>query len=193
MCEPVSTGTALMLAMSAATAAVTYAQAEDAAEKAEKAAHDNYNQGMQTVNEQYRQQNDQATQEMSIRAQEARKEMARARVIAGESGAIGGVSDSRIAHESQMALQTDMATISANRKNANNQTHLEAKGLHAGARGQISQIRQPSLIASGLQIAGTYTESVATERRLNRSASQSSSGNYRYSDTYKPDSLRGGR
>jgi hypothetical protein len=76
----------------------------------------------------------------------------------GESGIGGGVSEDRIMNESRFNEGTDMATIEANRMSNLKQTELEAKGMRAGSVRQLSQVKQPSLIGSGLQIAGIYTD-----------------------------------
>jgi hypothetical protein len=97
---------------------------------------------------------------MSVRAREAMIEQARLRVIGGESGLSGGSND-RIENESQFNLGTDIASLESNRRNALNQLYQEGKSLQAGNEAQIRQVRRPSLIGTGLQIAGVATNAAA--------------------------------
>jgi hypothetical protein len=151
MCEA---ATILAIASTVATTAATASSARAQT----KAIEQGYAQQMETVQEQYKQIDAQASQQMTERAREAMKERARLRVIAGEFGIGGGVSEDRIMNESRFNEGTDMATIEANRMSNLKQTELEAKGMRAGSVRQLSQVKQPSLIGSGLQIAGIYAD-----------------------------------
>jgi opacity protein-like surface antigen len=160
MCE-LATAIAIVSAVASAAATNSAARAQN------KAIEEGYAQQMETVQEQYKQIDAQAAQQMSERGLEAMKERARLRVIAGESGALGGVSNERIMNESKFNEGTDIATIEANRSNNLKQTHLEAKGIRAGSVKQLSQVKQPSLIGTGLQIAGIYADEKAKKDKLN--------------------------
>jgi hypothetical protein len=159
---------ALAIASVAASTYTTYSTA-----KAQNAAiEEGYAQQMVTVQEQYRQINAQSAEQMTERARAAMIEQSRLRVIAGESGISGGVSEDRIMRESKFNEGTDMATIEANRANNLKQTHLEAQGMRAGSVKQLSQVKQPSLIGSGLQIAGIYYEDKAKQDQLKKGKSK---------------------
>jgi hypothetical protein len=122
-----------------------------------KALQSDYTQQMDTLQQQYKQTNQQATDEMSQRAREAMIEKAKLRVAGGESGLFGGSND-RIVNESSFNEGTDIASIESNRQNSLRQIEQEGKGIRAGSVSQISRIQRPSLIGTGLQIAGQAVE-----------------------------------
>jgi hypothetical protein len=157
----ITAASALQIAAVVATTAMT----ASAANAQKKAIEQGYAQQMQGVQQQYDQINAQAAQQMSERGLEAMKERSRLRVLAGESG-VSGISEDRIMNESRFNQGTDMATIEANRANNLKQTKMDAEGMRAGQMRQLSQIKQPSLIGSGLQIAGIYVDDKAKMDKL---------------------------
>lgn len=169
MCEPLSATTALYLTMAttAATAAMSYVSAEDNAGKQQKAINDNYAMAASAAQDNYHQTDAAAGQQKSERALEATKEQSRLKVIAGESGALGGLSADRMMNEAASNASADMATIEANRSNANLQTQREAKAGQVSAAGQLASIKRGNLLGSGLQIAGAYVRNEAEIERLN--------------------------
>ena len=164
MCDPVTIGVA-SLAISTATAGIGFMQQSQQASVRDKAIKANYSQQMDTFKVQQAQVNKQATDEMSVRAREAMIETARLRVLGGESGLAGGSND-RIENESQFNLGTDIASIESNRRNSLNQLHQEGKAIRASGQGQINTIKRPSLIGTGLQIAGAAIDAKTTHTYL---------------------------
>jgi len=117
---------------------------------------------------QYGQVNEQAIDKMGLRAREAMIERGRLAAIAADSGMGGGVSVTRMENESRFTEGTDVATIDRNRKNALAQIYAEAKGAQAGATTRMSSISTPSLLGTGLQIAGAYFEGQNRDAERNR-------------------------
>lgn len=174
MCEPISLTAlgitagelaAASLAVGVLSAGASFAQQADQASKTDKAAKENYAQQSEALKVQYEQTQKQATDDMSERAREAMIERARLRVIGGESGLSGGSND-RIENESQFNLGTDIASIESNRQNSMRQLKEEGKSLRAGSQSQINQIKRPSLIGTGLQIAGSAVDAATTQKYL---------------------------
>lgn len=117
---------------------------------------DGYAAQMADLPRQYGQVNEQAIDKMGVRAREAMIERGRLAAIAADSGAGGGVSVTRIENESRFTEGTDVATIDRNRKNALDQIYAEAKGAQSNTYTRMSGISSPSLLGTGLQIAGAY-------------------------------------
>lgn len=164
MCEPTTIAIAA-LAIGTASAGMSYMQQSQQASAQRKATEENYAQQMKALQLQYDQTNKQTADEMSVRAREAMIESARLRAISGESG-LAGISNDRIQNESQFNLGTDIASIESNRQATLKQLHQEGKSIRAGNQSQINQIKRPSLIGTGLQIAGVAASSAATYKSL---------------------------
>jgi hypothetical protein len=130
-----------------------------------RAMRENYSQQMETFQVQQDQVNKQATDEMSQRARETQIEAARLRVANGESGLFGNTND-RILGESYFNLGTDISSIEANRAAQQKQLIQEAKSIRANNQTQMSQIQRPSLIGTGLQIAGAAANAGAMYKGL---------------------------
>lgn len=140
------------IAISTASAGMTFIQQGQQAKAQRKSVEANYAQQMQSLQLQYDQTNKQSTDEMSVRAREAMIENAKLRAISGESG-LAGISNDRMENESQFNLGTDIASIESNRQSTLKQIHQEGKAVRAGNQSQINQIQRPSLLGTGLQIA----------------------------------------
>jgi hypothetical protein len=164
MCDPISLSVA-SLAIGVASAGAGFIQQGQQAKSNRKAAQANYAQQSEALKTQYDQTNKQATDEMSVKAREVMIETARLRVLGGESGLAGGSND-RIENESQFNLGTDIAAIESNRRNTLNQLYEEGKSLRAGSQAQIRQVQRPSLIGTGLQIAGAGVNAATTHKYL---------------------------
>jgi len=176
MCEPASITALTTAVTSAATAAAPYistatalasfAQTSQMASRQEKALQQSHNQQMNQVALQQQQINQQATEKMSERALEAQREASRLSVIAGESGTMGGSND-RVVNEAAFNASHDIATIEANRLNTQGQITAEAQGIAARTQSSLNSIKRPSLIGTGLQIAGGFVDA-GTRRERNR-------------------------
>lgn len=146
MCDPVSATLAVL------STAFTYQSQAAAAKQQEQALKDMYEMQTEALMDRYKQINQNATDEMSERAQEARVEQARLKTIAGESG-LGGTSQDLIMRESEFKAGSDLAQIEGNRQNAIKQAKREGDMNRLEVKSQSAAIRRPSLIGAGLQIA----------------------------------------
>jgi hypothetical protein len=155
----------MSLAVGVASSVAGFVQQSSQVNKRDKAIKTDYAQQTEALKLQYDQTQKQATDEMSERAREAMIERARLRVIGGESGLTGGSND-RIENESQFNLGTDIASIESNRQNSMRQLGEEGKQLRAGSQTQINQVKRPSLIGTGLQIAGSAVDAATTHKYL---------------------------
>lgn len=160
MCDPISIAVG-SLAIGTASAGFGFIQQGQQAKMERRAVQDNYAQQMQTLQTQYAQTNKQAMEEMSIRARENLIENARLRAFAGESG-LAGISNDRIQNESMFNFGTDISSIESNRQSSLRQLYREGRETRAGATSRINQMPRPSLIGTGLQIAGVAVDSAAT-------------------------------
>lgn len=165
MCEPATILALTSLAVGVAGAATSFVQQGQQAKLNNRAIEANYAQQTDVLKVQYGQTNKQAADEMSVRAKEAQIEQARLRVIGGESGLAGGSND-RVINENQFNLGTDIAAIESNRQNSLRQLENEGKAVRSGNQSQINQIKRPSLIGTGLQIAGAATDAATTYNYL---------------------------
>lgn len=161
MCEPVTIGTTVItvgemvaVGVAATSAAVGYMAQQQAADDNRSAAEANYRAQMDQLQLQRQQINEQAADEMSIRAKTARSNLASLRVSAGESG-IAGLTEDNLEREVKFNESQDIATIQKNRRNAMDQTSAQGAGIAAQTMGQVNSVRQPSLIGSALQVAQT--------------------------------------
>lgn len=159
MCDPVSIAVA-----SAGFQFVTQMQQADAAESSARAANQA---NMDAYATQQKQINAAATDEMSDRAREAMIQRGKLRVLAAESG-LTGASQLQQERQSQFDEGFDLSRIEGNRKNAQNQSYLDAQAGRAQNQSRINSIKQPSLVGAGLQIAGAYYDEQAQEKRLDR-------------------------
>ncbi len=153
MCDPMSIAVTSMV-IGTASSVMGFVQQSQQASAQTKAIKANYAQQTEALKLQYDQTNKQATDEMSMRAREAMIESARLRAVSGESG-LFGLSNDRIQNESAFNLGTDIASIESNRLATVKQLHQEGLETRANTASRINQITRPSLIGTGLQIAGT--------------------------------------
>lgn len=160
MCEPTTIALA-SLAIGTASAGMGFLQQGQQAKLQRKSVEANYAQQMETLQTQYAQTNKQAVEEMSVRARESMIENSRLRAWAGESG-LAGISNDRILNESQFNLGTNISSIESNRQASLRQQYREGREVRAGATSKINQMPRPSLIGTGLQIAGVAVDSAAT-------------------------------
>lgn len=152
MCEP-TTLLMMSLAISAASAGMSYVQGEKNADTQTENLQRAQDQQVDQLNLQQHQADQQAGEQMSDRALEALKETGRLSTIAGELGGAGG-SNARIVNEAGFNATHDIATIEANRLNGGTQRGMEVRGIHSNTQSAMNSIQQPSLIGTGLQIGG---------------------------------------
>lgn len=147
MCEP----TTLLAIGSAVAGHVAQAQQASAERKAARQA---YASEQAQINEKYRQENAEISQEMSQRAHEAMVERGRLRAAYSEGGLSGNSLDN-ILRTNEFALGGDLSTMEANRGNVKRQTYAELHGARAAAQSRLNQAQSPSILSTGLQIAGS--------------------------------------
>lgn len=172
MCEP-ATLTAMTAAITsaattaapylAATSAVLgYAQQSEAASAQADAIKKNMEFQQNQLQLQRTQNDQQASEKMSAVALEALKQTGHLRAMQGDSLMVGNSTD-RIENEMNMNAGSDMATLEANRLSADNQVTTEAMAAKMRADNQMSSIKMPSLIGTGLQIAGGFVDKKARD------------------------------
>lgn len=160
MCEPTTI-------IAIGSAIVSYAMADDAADKAEDSAVAAHYANMESYQLQQKQIDANAADQMSDRGREALIERGRLRVMAAESGLQGNSTD-QIERQSRFDEGFDMARIEGNRKNSQQQAYADAKAGRAGSQSRINSIKHPSLIGTGLQIAGAYYGGEAKKEQTKR-------------------------
>lgn len=170
MCEPVSTMTITSMAMSAAGAVASYVGQSQAAKRQGDAAQAAYDsQVTQTRNEMV-QQSQAAAEQMSERARQAMIETGHLQALAVDSGTNGGGSNDRVANESNFNAGQDIAAMQANASSAQRQMVNGLRGSYAQAVSRTASIQQPSLVGTGLQIAGgalnAYTSQESIKNRV---------------------------
>jgi len=161
------------MAISAAAAAASYVQASDTSRRQEHAAQEAYDsQVLQTKNE-MTQQNQAAAEQMSERARQAMIETGHLQALAADSGTNGGGSNDRVGNEADFNAGQDIATMQANASSQQRQMVNQLQGNYSQAVSRTASIQQPSLIGTGLQIAGSAVNSYTNLQRTKLQASGS--------------------
>lgn len=155
MCSPV-------LAVTAVSAVASYMSQQSQAEAQEAALKNQADAQASSAKLQKEQVNEQAADEMSARAKQAQAAEARLKVAAGESG-VSGVSEDRNEAEVQFNASQDIATIENNRQAKMKQINAGIDASNAKGESAAASIREPSMLGSGLQIAGTWAKQKAAE------------------------------
>lgn len=160
MCEPatmIAIGTAVMSNLptiaavgSTVVGAIAADKQADAEDKATQIAYTN---DQMQLNEQYKQQNDELNQQMSQRSREALAERGRLNAAFGEGGLVGN-SMQRVLDQNEFNLGQDLATMEATRSNIKKQNQMQLQGAQATAQSRYNSTSRPSLLSTGLQIAG---------------------------------------
>lgn len=152
MCDP-TTLMAASFAISAVSAGVQYRQGNRAAkQQAEDIRKSAELQNIQTA-QVYEQQNQASMEETSQRHVQWLQELGRLRTVGAESGLMGAT-EQRLENEASAAAERDIATIEANRLKGTQQTASTGVAQSRQATADLNSIRRPSLIGTGLQIAG---------------------------------------
>jgi len=156
---------AASFAITAVSAISSYIGGNQQAAAANNAAWDNYYANQQIMAEQAKQIAASSNNEMSERQIQAQIEQAKLRTAAGEAGIAGNVVD-RWYQDSEMQEARDMASIETNKSNRLKQNALETQGLYNKAKGQSNEAysKAPSLLGTGLQIAGAGAEYMAKKK-----------------------------
>lgn len=110
--------------------------------------------------EQAEQSRKKSVDEMSERAREAMIARGRLRAIGAESG-ISGVTQDRLESEISFNEGVDIATLESNRLATERQIARQRDVVRADANRQRAGVRSPSLLGTGLQIAGAGAQYAA--------------------------------
>lgn len=162
MCEP----TTIMMTMAAISAASTAAQYEQQRKQAaaqEKAVR--YGNELETasLNRMYEEQGAVAQEQMGERAQQHLQDLGRLRATAADMGNFGN-SLGRISTEQDGAYARDIVAIQTNSRRTAEQTHAQGMSAQAEANTMLSNIKRPSALGTGLQIAGTAAQAYASTK-----------------------------
>lgn len=136
MCEPISATTMMYLSL-ATTAVSVYAQSETAKAQSEQINTQAENERNEVA--------EAAEEELGQRIRASRERRARARVSAGESGALG---NSFAASINQSLTDENMDAALVSKKAA-----FAQRGINDRAQVALAQVRSPSALEAGLQIA----------------------------------------
>ena len=158
MCDPVSLG---MTALSIGSTVYQTNQQNKAASRYNRELENSYNAQLNGIQEQRKQMGIQQQQEESEIAKQARQEAARLAVIAGESGAMGGVYD-RLRGESNFARDDAINQSRRNRENRMIQNQRETEGLRSNTKAK-EQVGS-SWSGAGLQIATSALDGYSRSR-----------------------------
>lgn len=131
-----------------------YSEGRKYASAVRGAADTNYAAEVNALNLQREQSEAQGRTEAHQRAIEAKKEAARARVYAGESGATLAGSNARVVGEAIATGGRNIAEIEANSARRSTQIESEKQGAAARRQTTRSTVREPSFAELGLSIAG---------------------------------------
>jgi hypothetical protein len=150
MCEPT-----LMIstALSIASAAAAHQGQKQQAKAQTQAITSGYNMDVAQLQEQRRQQNVQSRTDMSERAKQAMTERARLRAASAEGGLMGNSIDQIFGTQATQTNQ-DLAMMTENARNVGRQSTMVGTGMASRAQGNLNQVQHPSLLNTGLQIAG---------------------------------------
>ncbi len=168
MCEPaslsLSTMTIASMAMSAATAVASYVGQSQAAKRQGDAAQAAYDSQVTQTRNEMAQQTQAAAEQMSERARQAMIETGHLQALAVDSGTNGGGSNDRVTNEANFNAGQDIAAMQANASSAQRQMVSQLDGSYAQAVSRTASIQQPSLIGTGLQIAGGALNAVNAQQ-----------------------------
>ncbi|TAM46259.1 MAG: hypothetical protein EPN55_05825 [Gammaproteobacteria bacterium] len=150
MCNP-----AALLAIQVAQTVISHEEQRHNANKTADAIKDGYKASDAQMQERYKQINADAAEKQSARAREAQIERSRIAAASGESG-LGGINAGRLEGEAEGAYGRDATRIETDRAGAERASFIEMQGIHSRSQSRLNQIKYPSLVQSGLQIAGSY-------------------------------------
>lgn len=163
MCLPLAAVAAASAAVQAASAIAQYNGQRTAAHQQADAIHAQLNDRDAQLQLQQDQVNQQASQQQSARAIEALQQRGRLATIFASSG-LGGASQGRALADVSSQEGRDMATIEANRASQIQQGQAQRRSGNLSAGAELKAIRQPSLLGTGLQIAGSALNAYSSAR-----------------------------
>lgn len=144
---------AIPAAIAIGSSILSYTQQSKAADKAEHATEEQKAANLLALDEQAHQVDAQASDSMGIRAREASIERGRLAAVAADSG-LGGQGATRLENASRFSEGFDITALEQNRKASQRQINRQRDAVRAGADARLASLPQPSLLGTGLQIAG---------------------------------------
>lgn len=158
---------AINAAVGAASALAAHAGQQQMAKAQESAARTSYNMGVSQLERQRLEQNTQAQVQMSERARQAMIERGRLRAAMPGAGVEGGSID-RIAGNHEYMVNRDLAMMTENSRNTARQSAQEGIGMQAQAQSRLNQIERPSILNTGLQIAGVGLDAASDYKKIKK-------------------------
>ena len=155
---PAIIGVVIAVASAAASAA---AQAK-AARAADAAAQADYQNKVAAMAEQTAQIEEAATEDVSDRARQQRREASSLRVAAGESG-VGGLSVEGLIDDTRVQAGFDTARVEKNKQNQLDQTHRSLQGIRSQTVSKVNNIKLPNYVGTALQIGGSVAGGIASQ------------------------------
>lgn len=175
MCEPLTISATTLAIASAATAAAgsvaSYVAQSQSASRQTDAAQAAYDSSVVQIKNQQVEASQAASAQMSERARQAMVETGHLQALSNESGTNGGGSNDRVTNEANFNAGTDIATMQNTASSQQRSLADQARGAYSTASQRMSSIQQPSLIGTGLQIAGSTLSSATSLQRANAMAS----------------------
>jgi hypothetical protein len=158
---------AINAAVGAASALAAHSGQRQMAKAQERSTMAAYHNGVAQLENQRREQGVQTQTQMSERARQAMLERGRLRAASAEGGA-GGNSIDRIMGSNEFALGQDLAMMSENSRNTARQSAQEGMGMQAQAQSRLNQIERPSILNTGLQIAGIGMSAASDYKKIKK-------------------------
>lgn len=154
MCTGLEIAAIVAATAAAGSAVASYSAGQQMVQATQDAANNSYAMQMLQLDEQSKEIEKQAANEMNERAKAAQIEQAKLRVISGESGALG-ISQDLLLVDSEFQEGTDIATINANKVSALKQNDISKLSAYTESRNAVNMAKNkaPTLVGTGLQIA----------------------------------------
>lgn len=167
MCTGLEIAAIVAATASVGGAVAAYSNGQAMVQATQDAANNNMALQMMQIDEQSKEIEKQAANDMNERAKAAQMEQAKLRVISGESGALGITSDLLLV-DSEFQEGTDIATINANKVSALKQNDINKLASYSESQNAVNMAKNkaPTLVGTGLQIAsGLSTAYIGSQGR----------------------------
>lgn len=167
MCTGLEIAAIVAATASVGGAVAAYSNGQAMVQATQDAANNNMALQMMQIDEQSKEIEKQAANDMNERAKAAQMEQAKLRVISGESGALGITSDLLLV-DSEFQEGTDIATINANKVSALKQNDINKLAAYSESQNAVNMAKNkaPTLVGTGLQIAsGLSTAYIGSQGR----------------------------
>lgn len=167
MCTGLEIAAIVAATASVGSAVAAYSSGQAMVQATQDAANNNMALQMMQIDEQSKEIEKQAANDMNERAKAAQMEQAKLRVISGESGALGITSDLLLV-DSEFQEGTDIATINANKVSALKQNDINKLASYSESQNAVNMAKNkaPTLVGTGLQIAsGLSTAYIGSQGR----------------------------